>query len=66
MVKDALRVTRMLSPKRGRNRSFRPKTFSSEESANTWAKAQGFTSYTLENLKSEASSKKKFRVVVEV
>ncbi len=66
MVKDALRVTRKLSSKRGRSRAFRAKTFSSEESANTWAKKQGFTKYSLENIKSDASSKKKLRVVVEL
>lgn len=66
MVKDALRVTRRLSKQRGRNRYPRPKTFSTEEAANAWAKAQGFTDYILENIKSDASSKKKIRVVVKV
>lgn len=66
MVKDALRVTRRLSRKRGRNRFPRAKTFSTEESANTWAKAQGYENFTLENLREESNGKKKIRVVVEI
>ena len=66
MVKDALRVTRKLSRQRGRNRSPRPKTFSSEKAATEWAKAQGFENFTLENMKEEANSKKKIRVIVEI
>jgi len=66
MTKDALRVTRRLSRQRGRNRAPRPKTFSSEEAANKWAKEQGFKNFKLENMKNETNSKKKFRVIVEV
>lgn len=66
MVKDALRVTRKLSKQRGRNRFPRPKTFSSEESANAWAKSQGFESFKLENMKSDVAGTKKIRVIVEL
>ena len=37
MVKDALRVTRKLSPQRGRNRAPRAKTFANVEAAKHWA-----------------------------
>lgn len=66
MVKGALRVTRKLSKQRGRNRSPRPKTFSSEESATKWAKAQGFENFRLENLKENSKKDKKIRVIVEI
>lgn len=66
MTKLALRVSRRFSKLRGRgNRSSRPKTFSSEEKAKTWAEANGIKKYTLKNLKSPESSTKKLRVVVE-
>ena len=48
---------------RGRERKPRPKTFASEESARRWAEAQGITGYSLVNLKSEANSSKKIRIV---
>ena len=38
MTKDALRVTRKLSRKRGRNRAPRAKTFATVEAAQHWAK----------------------------
>ena len=41
MVKDALRVTRRLSKKRGRNRATRAKTFATVEAAQHWAKETG-------------------------
>ncbi len=63
MVKIALRVTRRLSKARGRSRSPRSKTFSTEESAHTWAKAQGFKEYELDNIKSDSAIVKKIRVV---
>jgi hypothetical protein len=64
MTKLALRVTRRWSPLRGRgNRENRPKTFSSEESAHTWAKKEGLKTYTLENLRNSESTTKKIRVV---
>jgi hypothetical protein len=66
MTKFALRVKRYFSPQRGRGRSFRPKTFKTEERAKAWAKEQGFENYTLENLKSPESKDKKIRVVVEI
>lgn len=66
MVKEALRVTRKLSRQRGRNRSPRPKTFSSEESANNWAKLQGFENFRLENVKEDSNQVKKIRVIVEI
>lgn len=66
MVKLSRRVKRYWSKLRGRIREFRPKTFKDEESANKWAKEQGFTDYKLENLKSTESQTKKIRVIVEV
>ena len=66
MVKDALRVTRYLSPKRGRGRAFRPKTFKTEAAAEAWAKEQGYDNFRLENMKSPEAKEKKIRVVVEL
>jgi len=63
MTKTALRVTRRLSKSRGRSRSPRPKTFTTEESAHTWAKAQGLKEYELEHLTTDAAKQKKIRVV---
>jgi hypothetical protein len=66
MVKLALRVKRRFSKLRGRgNREARPKTFSSKEAADAWAKANNIKSYELENLRSEESSTQKIRVVVD-
>ena len=48
----------------GRNRKVRPKTFTSEESAHTYAKAHSIAKYTLRNLKSTASKTKKIRIEV--
>lgn len=48
-----------------RNRKVRSKTFSSEEGANTWAKSQGFEKFSLVNMKTESSTIKKIKVVVE-
>lgn len=62
----AVRVKRKFSRQRGRSRSPRAKTFSSEESAKAWAKEQGFEKYSLENLKSDDAKVPKFRVVVEI
>ncbi|MCF7798594.1 hypothetical protein K9M74_01690 [Candidatus Woesearchaeota archaeon] len=66
MVKDALRVTRRFSRLRGRNRAPRPKTFKTKESAESWAKAQGYKEFTVENLKNEEAKTAKFRVIVEL
>ena len=66
MVKDALRVTRRLSRLRGRERSTRPKTFKTEESATNWAKANNIEKFQLENLKSPDSATKKIRILIEV
>jgi len=66
MTKDALRVTRRYSKLRGRERSPRPKTFASEEAAVAWAKAQGYTTFHVENLRSSEAKQGKFRVVVEI
>lgn len=66
MVKEALRVRRRYSRQRSRNRMPRPKTFTTESAAKEWAQAQGFKDFKLENLKSDASTTKKIRVVVEV
>lgn len=48
-----------------RNRSARPKTFKSEESAKAWAENKGVKNYKLVNLKNEESKTKKIRVVPE-
>lgn len=53
MVKDALRVTRRLSRKRGRNRAPRPKTFKTVEAAQHWAKE-----HDLKDIKVESKGKK--------
>jgi len=47
----------------GRHRLARPKTFTNEDSANAYAKANGITSFKLVNLKNEASSTKKLKIV---
>jgi hypothetical protein len=41
----------------------RAKTFSNEDAANTWAKAQGLSKYELVNLKFDTSKVKKIKVV---
>lgn len=66
MVRESLRVRRRFSKQRGRNRTPRPKTFTTEESANKWAKSRGFEKYALENIRLDDRSKKKIRVIVEV
>lgn len=48
-----------------RYRTSRPKTFKTEETANEWAKANGITKYTLENLKAPESKSNKIKVVAE-
>jgi len=50
---------------RGRNRTKRPKTFSTEESAKEYAKKQGLNSYKIVNLKLSNEGKAKFKVVTE-
>ncbi|MFC1728538.1 hypothetical protein ACFLZ7_03680 [Nanoarchaeota archaeon] len=49
--------------KGGRNRSVRPKSFKTEESAKKWAESQKISKYTVKQLKSGLS--KKFNVVSE-
>ena len=46
-----------------RNRKSRPKTFKSEDLAKRWAELNKVGNFALVNLKSDASTKKKFRVV---
>lgn len=41
----------------------RAKTFTNEEAANAWAKAQGLSKYELVNLKYDTSKTKKIKVV---
>jgi hypothetical protein len=53
MVKEALRATRRLSKKRGRNRAPRAKTFANQEAAKHWAKETG-----VENPEIQAKGKK--------
>lgn len=65
MVKISTRVSRYWSTKRGRSRQFRPKTFKSEESANKWAKEQGFKNFTVENMQPN-KEQGKYRVIVEI
>lgn len=54
---------RAIIMKGGRHRSSRPKTFSSEESLKEYAKEKGIVSFKIVNLKNDASSKKKLRLV---
>ena len=54
---------RYLPDKKGRVRKSRPKSFSSEESANAWAFKKGIKTFTLRNLKNSESSTKKIIVV---
>lgn len=49
--------------KGGRHRSSRPKTFATEDAANKYAKENGITSFKLVNMKSEAASTKKLKIV---
>lgn len=48
-----------------RTRPKRPKTFVSEEAAQTWAESQGLKKFSLVNIRSEASVRKKIKVVLE-
>jgi hypothetical protein len=45
------------------NRKVGPKTFDTEEKAKKWAEFKGIKEYTLVNLKNEASSTKKIKVI---
>ncbi len=47
---------------KGPTKKRRPKTFKTEEAANTWAKAQGLKDYKLRNLRLADSKDKKIRV----
>lgn len=51
-------------PGKTRSAKVRPKTFKSEEAAKKWAKEQGITTFTLENLRAESATEPKIRVVV--
>lgn len=51
--------------KGGRNRAPRPKTFTTKDSANAYAKVNNITKFTLENLKSEEAKTAKYRIVQE-
>jgi hypothetical protein len=55
---------RRLSKDTSRHRKTRPKTFSSEETAKAWAKANNISNYELKNMKSKDSSKKKIKIIV--
>ena len=46
---------------RGRNRKARAKTFRTEEAAKAYAEAQGMKNYSIVNLRTELSKKKKFK-----
>lgn len=46
-----------------RTRNPRPKTFKTEDAAKKWADAQGMKEYDIVNLRHDASSTKKFKVV---
>ena len=59
----SIRHDRDLRYGKSRNRQNRPKTFKTEESAKAYAEKAGIKKYTLENLKSETSKIKKFRIV---
>ena len=49
--------------KNGRNRSPRPKTFKTQELAESYAKQQGMKNVTVENLRSPDAATGKFRIV---
>lgn len=49
--------------KNGRNRASRPKTFTTKEAAEKYAKELGVKEYTVENMKSSEAKVGKFRVV---
>jgi len=48
MGKFSTRVSRRFSKEKTRNRAVRPKTFASEELADTWAKENNVKEYKLE------------------
>ena len=64
MGKKSSRVVRRLSKEKSRFRKTRPKTFTSEKLAETWAKANNVSDYELKNLKSQESSTKKIQVIL--
>ena len=59
----SVRAIRPILLHRGRDRKVRPKTFSSEDAANAWAKANKIEKFELQNLKNDSAKVKKFRVV---
>ena len=62
----SIRHNRDLRYQKPRNKSeARPKTFSSEDAAKTYADANGIKKYTVKNLKSEESATKKLVIVEE-
>ena len=58
----SIRHDRDLRYQKSRNRTSRPKTFKSEESAKAYAEKNGMKDYKLVNLKSANSKTKKIRI----
>lgn len=56
---------RYIADRKGRCRKSRPKSFTNETSAKTWATKQGIKNYTLRNLKNPECKEKKLIVVVQ-
>lgn len=48
-----------------RRRKIRPKTFKTEEAANSYAKSMGIEKYILVNLRPESASEKKLKILLE-
>ena len=59
----SIRKVRPILLKRGRNRTSRPKTFKSEESAKAWAKDNGIAKFEIEDLSMPSSRTRKLRLV---
>ncbi len=57
------RKKRYMPDKKGRCRAKRPKSFSSEASAKTWALKMGIKSFELRNLKNPEFAEKKIIVI---
>lgn len=64
MINMSIRHDRDLRYQKSRERSSRPKTFKSEESAKIYADKEGIKKYQLENLKSAESKTKKLRMIL--
>ena len=54
---------RVIEERKGGQRKKRPKSFKTEDAAKKWADAKKISKYSLKNLKSHASRKKKIVIV---